>query len=63
MSKPLPPEPPYPWYLRWRNTVIAYATWPWAVHQMKREGWRRIGWMQWESPGAQHPWDRGYDED
>lgn len=28
--------------------VWTYLSWPWQVREMKRYGFRRIGWMTWE---------------
>jgi hypothetical protein len=53
VSKPYLPEftePPTPLWLRacWR--VWAEITWPVQAHRLKREGWHRTGFRQWESP-------------
>lgn len=29
--------------------VWTYLSWPWQVRQMRRSGFRRIGWMTWET--------------
>lgn len=47
-GKPRPPDPPYRWWWRLRDTLWSWITWPWQVALMKREGFRRVGWMSWE---------------
>jgi hypothetical protein len=50
MPKPLPPEPAVPLLTRLRWQAWSYLTWPRDIRQLKRQGgWRRTGWMQWES--------------
>jgi hypothetical protein len=46
---PRPPEPHIPWPVEifWR--LYEFVTWPAAVRQLKRAGFRRTGWMTWES--------------
>ena len=51
-GKPLPPEPLVPWWTLTAWRAWALITWPRDVRKLKREGWRRTGWMQWESPGG-----------
>jgi hypothetical protein len=46
-AKQLPPEPPVTTRAVWWLRVL--LTWPWQVRQLKREGFRRVGWMTWES--------------
>jgi hypothetical protein len=31
------------------SRVWTYLSWPWQVRQMKRYGFRRVGWMTWET--------------
>jgi hypothetical protein len=45
-AKQQPPEPPF--YVRAIWCVRVYLTWPMQVREMKRTGFRRIGWMTWE---------------
>ena len=51
-GKPLPPEPPVPWWVRavWR--VQTAAVWPFEARKLKREGFRRVGWRHWEYDGG-----------
>ena len=49
MPKPLPPEPAVPLLTRLRWWAWSYLSWPWQVRQLKRAGFRRTGWMTWES--------------
>jgi len=50
--KPLPP-PLYPWPIRAWSLVWIYLSWPWQVRQFKAYGFRRTGWMTWETgPGV-----------
>lgn len=49
MSKPLPP-PLSPWPVRACLLVRAWLAWPWTVRQLKADGWRRVGFMTWETP-------------
>ena len=52
MSKPLPDEH-VPWWLRTLWCIEVWVSWPWQVRQMKRAGFRRTGWMTWETgPGT-----------
>ena len=44
---PLPPL--YPWYRVAAAHVWLYVTWPRTVREMKRLGFRRIGFMTWEA--------------
>jgi hypothetical protein len=37
----------WPALIAWR--VWAWLSWPWQVRQMKAAGFRRIGWMTWET--------------
>jgi hypothetical protein len=47
--KPLPPEPVIHWPTRLGWTLWSYLTWPWQVRQLKAAGFRRVGWMTWET--------------
>lgn len=38
----------WPTLIAWRMRV--WLTWPWQVREMKRCGFRRVGWMTWEAP-------------
>ena len=53
MAKPLPPVRTVPWptLIAWR--LWGWLTWPWQVRQLKRHGFRRVGWMTWESGPAE----------
>ena len=46
--KPPPPEL-YPWPVRAWARVWAYLSWPWQVRQFRACGFRRVGWMTWET--------------
>lgn len=51
-GKQLPPEPD----IRLRTRVIwwlwCHLTWPFEVRKLKAEGFRRVGWMEWEYDGG-----------
>jgi hypothetical protein len=51
MPKPLPPEPPLPARFGW--WAWSWLSWPWQVREMKRYGFRRVGWMTWETGPAE----------
>jgi hypothetical protein len=56
LLKPPPPEPRVPWVFRASWRIYDLVTWPWAVREFKRAGFRRTGWMQWESgPAGEEP--------
>jgi hypothetical protein len=56
MAKQPPPEPLVRLPTRVAWWLWAYLTWPWQVRQLKREGFRRVGWMAWESgPPGRRP--------
>ena len=59
MAKPLPPDPVIPPWTRLRWRLWDLLTWPSAVRQLKRAGFRRVGWMAWESGPLQ---ERGDEE-
>lgn len=46
-KEPLPPLHPW-WYIA-ASTAWLYITWPRQVRQMKRAGFRRTGFMTWET--------------
>ncbi len=44
-------RPLMPWHIRLAWRIWGNLTWwPWQVRQLKRAGFRRTGWRQWESP-------------
>ncbi len=47
--KPLPPDRMVSWptLIAWR--LWTWITWPGQVRQMKAAGFRRVGWMTWET--------------
>jgi hypothetical protein len=49
MPKPLPPEPRGSWLLGASWRAYELATWPLTVRALKRAGFRRTGWMTWET--------------
>ena len=51
--KPLPPVRAVPWpvLIAWR--LWGWLSWPWQVRQLKAAGFRRVGWMTWESGPAE----------
>ena len=49
MGKQEPLEPVIPLAARVAWRVWVYLTWPGQVRQMKRAGFRRTGWMTWET--------------
>jgi len=56
MPKEPPPEIVIPLWVRacWR--IWSYVTWPWQVRQLKQAGFRRTGWMTWESGPGDAQW-------
>jgi hypothetical protein len=44
---PAPPEPPWLLSASWR--IWELITWPLTIRALKRAGFRRTGWMTWES--------------
>jgi hypothetical protein len=48
-GKPLPPEPHVPRLVLLWWQVRELVTWPLAVRELKRAGFRRTGWMTWEA--------------
>jgi hypothetical protein len=42
----------WPTLIAWR--VWTWLSWPWQVRQMKAMGFRRVGWMTWET-GPEQP--------
>ena len=38
-----------PWYIRAYWSCWIWITWPFSVREMKKAGFRRIGWMTWET--------------
>jgi hypothetical protein len=53
--KPLPPEPVIHWPTRLGWTLWSYLSWPWQVRQLKAAGFRRVGWMTWETGPPEPP--------
>jgi hypothetical protein len=49
MAKPLPDEPALPWWVRAAWAIRVWVTWPAQVRQMKAAGFRRTGFMTWET--------------
>lgn len=48
-GKERPPEPAVPWWVLAAWRAWAVVTWPAQARQLKRAGFRRTGWMTWES--------------
>jgi hypothetical protein len=48
-AKPLPPEPRVPWLLRASWRAYELITWPLSTRALRQAGFRRTGWMTWES--------------
>lgn len=44
---PLPPL--YPWYQIAAMRAWTYLTWPMTIRELKRAGFRRTGFMTWET--------------
>jgi hypothetical protein len=44
---PLPPA--LPWWIRGSWRVWVFVTWPAQARQLRRAGFRRTGWMTWET--------------
>lgn len=55
MAKQPLPEPTLPWWVRAACIAWETLTWPVTARRLKAAGFRRTGWMTWES-GPQ-PWD------
>ena len=53
MAKPLPPEPDIRLRTRAGWWLWSHLTWPWEVRKLKAAGFRRVGWMTWESGPAE----------
>jgi hypothetical protein len=49
MGKPLPPEPDIRLATRLGWWAWSYLSWPWQVRKLKAAGFRRAGWMTWET--------------
>jgi hypothetical protein len=50
-GKPLPPDllPPKCRTPRWWLVWI-WLRWPYDAHQLRKAGFRRVGWKHWETP-------------
>ena len=53
--KPLPPDRMVSWPALIAMRVWTYLSWPWQVREMKRYGFRRVGWMTWETGPDEQP--------
>lgn len=50
-GKPLPEPDVLPWYTRMAWRIWAeWITYPWQARQLRKAGFRRTGWRQWELP-------------
>jgi hypothetical protein len=56
MGKPLPPEPDIRLRTRVGWWVWSHLTWPWEVRKLKAAGFRRTGWMAWETGPELRAW-------